>query len=52
MIINTLGAIVMKGKITNQYRKINTIDLDSGFYMLRIWEDNEIESIKFIKKAN
>jgi len=52
-IINTVGQIVKTGNFVNSSIKINTSELESGFYILQIQNSNsEIYAIKFIKEPN
>jgi|WetSurMetagenome_2_1015567.scaffolds.fasta_scaffold93229_1 hypothetical protein len=50
-IINLLGKIVLSGNIQNNSLKINTSQLDSGYYILRMTNGNgELSTVSFIKK--
>jgi|GEM_PF-5987854 len=49
-VLNTLGAVVLKGRIDNKTSSINVENLAAGSYFIHLQDDNGVRSSKFIKE--
>lgn len=49
-VLNTLGAVVLKGKIDNKSNSIDVSSLAAGSYFIHLLDDNGVRNSKFIKE--